>query len=111
MTPAELVARLREAMPEITGKSYYWGGLVKRAADMIEAQAREIERLREWERPANAKTDVKTAPESAEISGAALRACYPESPGNAIFSPSVPRKPPTESCGPHDHSENPGGGQ
>ena len=35
-----LVERLRELTPEITGKSYYWGKLVKEAADTIESLQR-----------------------------------------------------------------------
>lgn len=43
----DLVERLLEALPDITGKSYYWGGLVKKAADALAARDAEIAELRE----------------------------------------------------------------
>lgn len=42
---SDLVKRLREQTPEASGKSMYWGRLMKEAADALEAKDAEIERL------------------------------------------------------------------
>ena len=45
-----LVERLREQTPEASGKSYYWGRLMKESADRITEMKAQIERVNGCER-------------------------------------------------------------